>query len=99
MVAVGSGATILPDKVYRPWSLKGQTLKRIDLVEDVAVSFRVDRFGERHRGKDQKAACSVSNLAKYGRVKYSCSRILPSIGTFWYRAVFERPIAVAQSTR
>ncbi|MEC7764975.1 MAG: LysR family transcriptional regulator [Pseudomonadota bacterium] len=44
MVAAGSGVTILSDMVYRPWSLEGQHLERVDIDElippmDVGVAW------------------------------------------------------------
>lgn len=35
MVAAGTGVTILSDMVYRPWSLEGQHLERVDIDETI----------------------------------------------------------------
>ncbi len=35
MVAAGMGITILSDMVYRPWSLDGQRIETVNLVEDI----------------------------------------------------------------
>ena len=48
MVAVGSGVTILSDMVYRPWSLEGDRIEALDIIDgvptmDIGLAWSKDR--------------------------------------------------------
>lgn len=58
MVALGSGVTILSDMVYRPWSLEGDRIEALDIVDSVP-SMNVGLAWAKDRRLSKSARCFI----------------------------------------